>query len=134
MTDYPKLNITQNYNLMNSKVEYVVQSFESIKNSIMSMMAGKVIVNCCSSSIRYFNKNLLTPAEFLNSVELHNFQFNVNLREENYFVQSCDLSLNFIDLEEYDNFTKKYYRACLINSINENSPSKEILHQLEKVN
>ena len=118
---------------MIQKSQYVSQSYDSLKQSITKMTAGKVLVSCCPESIHYFNQNLLTPAEFLNSVEIQQVGFNMTLREESLFQQPSTLNLKFVDLEEYDNYTKKYYRVSLLGCALENSPSEELLEKLEFV-
>lgn len=118
---------------MNPKVQYVSQSYDALRTSLQSMTAGRVLVQCCPDSLFYFHQNLLTPAEFLNSVEVQPVSFNMNLRDEQPFQQSSRLELRFVDLEEFDNFNKKYFRASLFATARDESPSEELLEKLETV-
>jgi hypothetical protein len=118
---------------MNPKSKYVAQSYESLRQALVWMTAGKVLVHCCPDSLNYFHKNLLTPAEFLNSVEIQTVNFNMTLREETVFTQNSRLDLRFVDLEEFDNFNKKYFRASLLATARDEAPSEELLEKLEFV-
>ena len=118
---------------MNSQIDFANSIYESLKSAILHLLSGKVCVHACPESVKYFNRSLLTPAEFLNSVEIHPISFNINLRDESFFQQSSVINFKFVDLEEYDNFSKKYFRANLISTISDNAPSDELLEQLEKV-
>lgn len=118
---------------MSAKFQFVSQSYESFRDSLSKAFSAKVLVSCCPESLYYFNQNLLTPAEFLNSVEIPPVRFNLNLRDEQFFQQSCSLSLKFVDLEEFDNYSRKYFRGNLLCAVIENSPSEELLEKLETV-
>lgn len=119
--------------MSNPKSQYVGQSFEALRRALTWMSAGKVVVHCCPNSLNYFHKNLLTPAEFLNSVEVQTVSFNMVLRDETAFTANARLELRFVDLEEFDNFNKKYFRAVLLATARDEAPSEELLEKLEFV-
>lgn len=118
---------------MNPKNLYVSQAYESLKGAITWMTAGKVLVHCCPDSLYYFHQNLLTPAEFLNSIEIQTISFNLTLKEDTVYQQPSRLNLKFVDLEEFDNYTKKYFRASLMAIARDEAPSEELLERLESV-
>jgi hypothetical protein len=55
---------------INYKEVFVNEGLEQLANCLKKALPLKIIVNTDKKSLYYFNKNLLTPAEFLNSLEL----------------------------------------------------------------
>ena len=50
---------------------FVNEGLEQMANCLKKALPLKILVNTDKKSLYYFNQNLLTPAEFLNSLELH---------------------------------------------------------------
>ena len=52
------------------KEQFVQFNLESMQDILKQALPLKIMVNTDEKSLYYFNRNLLTPAEFLNSFEL----------------------------------------------------------------
>lgn len=119
-----------------NQTEYLHQIYSNYKRAIAESFPIKILVSCCEESLYYFNKNLLTPSEFLNSLEIQTKQFFINLsgNENASPILIKNLNIKFFDFEEFDNYNQKYYKMNLMKSILENSPNDYILKKLETQN
>lgn len=55
----------------NFKEKFVNEGLDKMAKCLRKSLPLKILVNTDKKSLYYFNQNLLTPAEFLNSLELH---------------------------------------------------------------
>jgi hypothetical protein len=118
---------------MNIKTENLALETKKIKDSLKSVLSVKALVLCCTESLYYFNRNLLTPAEFLNSLSITLRPFRMKTTEDFSVSPVSQVDAKFIDLEEFDNYNKKYFKLNLLKSVIENSPPDELLEELENV-
>ena len=118
---------------MTDKQTYLLGKHQSFQDALKSVFRFKILTNCDEESTCYFNKNLLTPAEFLNSldIKLKPTNLNVDDGEAASTISSPSLELSFIDIEEFDNFDEKYIKLNLLKKILDNSPNAELLNKLE---
>jgi hypothetical protein len=118
---------------MNIKAESLSLDTKKLKDCLKSVLSMKALVQCCNESLYFFNRNLLTPAEFLNSLSLSLRPFRMKHSDDYPVIPVSQVDVKFIDLEEFDNYNKKYFKLNLLKSVIENSPSDELLEELEKV-
>ena len=118
---------------MEIQTEYLHQIYSNYKRAISESFPIKILVSCCEESLYYFNKNLLTPSEFLNALEIETKQFSINLsgNENLKPILIKKLNIRFYDFEEFDNYNQQYYKLNLMKTILENSPNDYILKKLE---
>jgi len=118
---------------MAEKQAYLLTKRNRFQDAIKSTFRFKVITNCDDESTQYFNQNLLTPAEFLNSldIKLKPAKMNVDDSEVVSTIQLNPLTVSFIDIEEFDNVDETYIKLNLLKNIIDNSPDPDLLNKLE---
>lgn len=118
---------------MADKQAYLNTKHQLFQNAISTAFKFKVLLNTDDESTHYFNKNLLTPAEFLNSLEikLKAFKLSVDDSEVVSTLSIPSLNVSFIDIEDFDNFDSTYIKLNLLKNILDNSPNADLLNKLE---
>lgn len=144
----------------NFKEIFVNEGLDKMANCLRKSLPLKILVNTDKKSLYYFNQNLLTPAEFLNSLELHvsgflEFVFrsrgflvvqtNSNQQKEpldaiirleeqqGKRVHISKMNIKFIDIEESNNFDKNYLFKDLLKTISENAPTLDQIDSLQGI-
>ena len=121
--------------MKNAKLEYLNHKYRNFQDAVKKTFATPILVSCDDRSLLYFNRNLLTPAEFLNALELRLKHTKVSF-EHNETVVDFPLQpngLSFLDLQEYDRFDQKSCKLDLLRYIAEGKPSQKILDLLEEL-
>lgn len=117
------------------RTDYLTYKFKSFQSALQKTFATTAVIDCDERSTIYFNKNLLTPAEFLNALDLTvkynkvSFEYNESIVEFN--ILPC--GLQFVDLDEFDRFNARSFKLNLLKTILEACPSEAILDKLEGV-
>lgn len=118
---------------MTDKLTYLSLKHASFQSAVKSAFKIKILVGCDEESTIYFNKNLLTPAEFLNSlnIKLKPMKLNVDDGEVASMLPVPPMGVSFVDVEEFGAFDPTHIKLTLLKNILDHSPSAELLNKLE---
>lgn len=102
---------------------------ESVRRAFSPKIACLTNENCLS----YFNRELLTPAEFLNSLSIKPFFGSLRSPTDRREEKGAALSFRFVDSEEFFLYGHERTKNELFRAVVECAPGAEALRALESV-